>query len=93
MTGPIVGGGRLIITIHFSRGIHTPAFDAEDLTRWVLYVLTQPVSQPSKSSQSELNPLGESLTQRRCRLLIYWHKLTNAERYSPLITQNSVKQA
>jgi len=42
MTGPIVGGGRLI-TIHFSRGIHTPAFDAEDLTRWVLYVCS-PIS-------------------------------------------------
>lgn len=97
MTGPIVGGGHLIGTIHFSRGIHTPAFDAEDLTKVGALCAHLSASLATLRVQQVRfeSPWVSHLTQRELQIAdLLAQGLTNAEIGIALwITQNSVKQA
>ncbi len=97
MTGPIVGGGRLIGTLHFARIGHTPAFNAEniaDLSALCLHIsacLAMLQTQPKKIK----SPLANRLTPRELQIAeLVAQGLTNAEiGLSLWITENSVKQA
>jgi DNA-binding CsgD family transcriptional regulator len=97
MTGPIVGGGRLIGTVHFSRGKHTPAFDAEDLTKVgaLCAHLSACLATLRVQSARLESPWVNRLTQRELQIAdLVAQGLTNAEIGAALwITQNSVKQA
>lgn len=97
MTGPIVGRGQLIGTVHFARVGDTLAFSANDLvslsavcthlSACLAELRTQPPLTP--------NPFLERLTQREVQIAnLVARGLTNAEIGAELwITQNSVKQA
>lgn len=96
MTGPIVGNGQLIGTVHFARVGQTPAFNLHELASLgavcthlsaCLAGLRKPSSPPPSSSQR--------LTPREIQIVKLVAKgLTNAEIGTELwITQNSVKQA
>lgn len=97
MTGPIVGGGRLIGTIHFARIGNTPAFSGEnlaDLSALCLHIsacLAMFKQQPQKFN----SPLTNRLTPRELQIAeLVAQGLTNAEIGAKLwITENSVKQA
>lgn len=101
MTGPIVGRGQLIGTIHFARVRDTPAFNSSDLahlgavcTHFSACLATlrlQSVGSPNLS----LKPQTQTLTPRELQIANLVAKgLTNAEIGAELwITQNSVKQA
>ncbi|MBD1909027.1 MULTISPECIES: LuxR C-terminal-related transcriptional regulator [unclassified Leptolyngbya] len=96
MTGPIVGNGQLIGTVHFARVGHTPAFNLHELANLgavcthlstCLAGLRKPSLPPSS--------LSHRLTPREVQIAKLVAKgLTNAEIGAELwITQNSVKQA
>jgi len=99
MTGPIVGKGQLIGTVHFARIGNAAAFDCHDLVNLsavcahlsaCLAALAIPQGYRTRS-----NPLTASLTFRELQIASLVAKgLTNAEIGAELwITQNSVKQA
>lgn len=97
MTGPIVGNGHLIGTVHFSRVSNTPAFDSKnlaDLSAICLHLsacLARLRAQPTQFTSQLESPL----TQRELQIAeLVARGLTNAEIGEQLwITQNSVKQA
>jgi len=97
MTGPIVGGGRLIGTIHFARVGDTPAFGFQDLAD--LSALCLHLSACLATLQIQLtrfnSPLASRLTPRELQIAeLVAQGLTNAEIGAKLwITENSVKQA
>ena len=97
MTGPIVGGGQLVGTVHFARIGNTTAFNSHDLVHLsavcthLSACLAQLRTQPQTISSLLLKPL----TPREVQIANLVAKgLTNAEIGTELwITQNSVKQA
>ncbi len=96
MTGPIVGRGHLIGTVHFARVGETPAFNAQDLANLGavcthLSACLAELRRPAIASNSKLN----CLTAREIQIAnLVAQGLTNAEIGAELwITQNSVKQA
>lgn len=96
MTGPIVGSGRLIGTVHFARGCGTPAFNANDLANLSGICAHLSASLAMLRTQPRLNPLlTNRLTQRELQIAeLVAQGLTNAEIGSQLwITENSIKQA
>lgn len=97
MTGPIVGRGQLIGTIHFARVSETPAFTAKDLANLgaVCSHVSACLAELQRSPSVPVNPLTERLTSRERQIANLVAKgLTNAEIGAELwITQNSVKQA
>ncbi len=97
MTGPIVGGGRLIGTVNFARVGDIPAFGAEEIANLGALCLHLSASLATLQVRSiELNsPLASSLTPRELQIAeLVARGLTNAEIGAALwITQNSVKQA
>ncbi|MDZ7957243.1 MAG: LuxR C-terminal-related transcriptional regulator [Aulosira sp. DedQUE10] len=97
MTGPIVGGGRLIGTVHFARVGHTPAFSGDnlaDLSALCLH-LSACLAMLERSPQKFNSPLANRLTPRERQIIeLVAQGLTNAEIGAKLwITENSVKQA
>ncbi|WP_026072338.1 LuxR C-terminal-related transcriptional regulator [Nodosilinea nodulosa] len=96
MTGPIVGRGQLIGTIHFARVGETPAFSAVDLANLgaVCSHVSASLAELRRSPASP-NFLTERLTPRERQIAtLVAQGLTNAEIGAELwITQNSVKQA
>ncbi|MBD1925435.1 LuxR family transcriptional regulator [Trichocoleus sp. FACHB-90] len=97
MTGPIVGGGCLVGTVHFARVSGTPAFDAEDIANLSAVCAHLSASLAMLRTQpTRFNSLlANRLTQREVQIaLLVAQGLTNAEIGAELwITQNSVKQA
>jgi DNA-binding CsgD family transcriptional regulator len=96
MTGPIVGRGDLIGTVHFARGCGTPAFDAKDLANLSAVCAHLSATLAMLEAQPRLNPLlATRLTKRELQIAqLVARGLTNAEIGAELwITQNSVKQA
>ena len=96
MTGPIVGNGQLIGTVHFARVGDTPAFNSHDLIK--LSAVCTHLSTclaALRANQRDPNPLTKRLTMRELQIADLVAKgLTNAEIGKELwITQNSVKQA
>ena len=98
MTGPIVGGGSLIGTIHFARVDNTKAFNHQDLSR--LGALCLHVSAClAKLRISSLSTIqvreNSKLTPREIQIAnLVAQGLTNTEIGKELwITQNTVKQA
>ena len=99
MTGPIVGQGKLIGTIHFARVVETPAFGVQDLAN--LGAVCSHVSaclaalRRSPSSSFLDNSWAKQLTPRERQIAdLVAQGLTNAEIGTELwITQNTVKQA
>jgi DNA-binding CsgD family transcriptional regulator len=97
MTGPIVGRGQLIGTVHFARVQNTSAFSSEDLVKLgaVCSHLSACLAELRKPSSMLPNSLIQPLTPREMQIANLVAKgLTNAEIGAELwITQNSVKQA
>lgn len=97
MTGPIVGRGQLIGTVHFARVGDTPAFSLHDLASLgaVCTHLSACLAELRKQSLMAPNPLWKRLTPREVQIAnLVARGLTNAEIGAELwITQNSVKQA
>jgi DNA-binding CsgD family transcriptional regulator len=99
MTGPIVGQGHLIGTIHFARMAGPPAFDAKDLANLgaVCSHVSACLAALRRSSAYSLpdNLWAKQLTPRERQIADLVAKgLTNAEIGTELwITQNTVKQA
>ena len=96
MTGPIVGRGSLIGTVHFARGCGTPAFDTKDLANLSAVCAHISATLAMLKAQPRLNPLLlNRLTQRELQIAqLVAQGLTNAEIGIELwITQNTVKQA
>jgi DNA-binding CsgD family transcriptional regulator len=97
MTGPIVGCGQLIGTVHFARVVNTPAFSQHDLVSVsaVCTHLSVRLAQLRKQFYSTPEPILKRLTPREVQIANLVAKgLTNAEIGAELwITQNSVKQA
>lgn len=97
MTGPIVGCGRLIGTVHFARVSNTPAFDAEALTD--LSAICTHLSASLAMLRAKPNRfnslLAHRLTKRELQIAELVAKgLTNIEIAAELwIKPNSVKQA
>ncbi|WP_444980539.1 LuxR C-terminal-related transcriptional regulator [Microseira wollei] len=96
MTGPIVGNGQLIGTVHFARVGDTPAFNSQDLVK--LSAVCTHLSTclaALLANKRDPNPLAKRLTLRELQIADLVAKgLTNAEIGKELwITQNSVKQA
>jgi len=97
MTGPIVGGGSLIGTVHFARVSGTSPFAAEDmadLSALCLHLsacLATLRTQPTRVD----SPLASRLTTRELQIAeLVAQGLTNGEIGAALwITENSVKQA
>lgn len=97
MTGPIVGAGQLIGTVHFARTGHTPAFSSDhlaDLSALCLH-LSACLAMVMRSPQQFNSPLAHRLTPRERQIVeLVAQGLTNAEIGAKLwITENSVKQA
>ncbi|MDZ8050934.1 MAG: LuxR C-terminal-related transcriptional regulator [Aulosira sp. ZfuVER01] len=97
MTGPIVGAGRLIGTIHFARIGNTPAFSGEnlaDLSALSLH-LSACLAMLKQQPQRFYSTLTNRLTPRELQIAeLVAQGLTNAEIGAKLwITENSVKQA
>jgi DNA-binding CsgD family transcriptional regulator len=97
MTGPIVGAGRLIGSIHFARVGDTPAFCTEelaDLSALCLHLSASLATLQVRSIRFNF-PLASRLTPREVQIAeLVAQGLTNAEIGAALwITQNSVKQA
>ncbi|MGK7898494.1 MAG: LuxR C-terminal-related transcriptional regulator [Xenococcus sp. (in: cyanobacteria)] len=97
MTGPIVGRGQLIGTIHFARIGKTPAFNYYDLAKLgaVCTHFSACLAELRQQSSVNFNPLVKRLTPRELQIAdLVASGLTNAAIGSELwITQNSVKQA
>jgi DNA-binding CsgD family transcriptional regulator len=97
MTGPIVGQGQLIGTVHFARVSDTPAFDQLDLARLgaACTHLSTRLAELRRGTWVNSNPLLQRLTSREIQIAnLVARGLTNAEIGAELwITQNSVKQA
>ena len=97
MTGPIVGRGQLIGTIHFARVGDTPAFSPNDLASLgaVCTHSSACLAELRQQSSRVPNPFLQRLTPREIQIANLVAKgLTNAEIGAELwITQNSVKQA
>jgi DNA-binding CsgD family transcriptional regulator len=97
MTGPIVGRGRLIGTVHFARVGHTLAFNFHDLISLgaVCTHLSASLAQLRTQIAIAPHPVFNRLTPREIQIANLVAKgLTNAEIGGELwITQNSVKQA
>jgi DNA-binding CsgD family transcriptional regulator len=97
MTGPIVGRGQLIGTVHFARVGHTPAFNSHDLLSLsaVCTHLSACLAELRTLLLLPPNPFFKRLTPREVQIANLVAKgLTNAEIGVELwITQNSVKQA
>ncbi|MBD2213313.1 LuxR family transcriptional regulator [Nostoc linckia FACHB-104] len=97
MTGPIVGGGQIIGTVHFARVGHTPAFSSDhlaDLSALCLH-LSACLATVKRSPPQFNSPLAHRLTPRERQIVdLVARGLTNAEIGAKLwITENSVKQA
>jgi DNA-binding CsgD family transcriptional regulator len=97
MTGPIVGGGQLIGTIHFARVVNTPAFNAKDLLALsgVCLHLSARLAELRQPHQINSNSLSRLLTPREIQIANLVAKgMTNTEIGIELwISQASVKQA
>ncbi|HCF28091.1 MAG TPA: transcriptional regulator [Cyanobacteria bacterium UBA11049] len=97
MTGPIVGGGRLIGTVHFARVGGTSAFDANDLADVgaVCNHLSAKLAMLRMTPNRFESSLASRLTPRELQIAeLVAQGLTNAEIGVQLwITENSVKQA
>ncbi|MBE9101862.1 LuxR C-terminal-related transcriptional regulator [Vacuolonema iberomarrocanum] len=97
MTGPVVGRGRLVGTVHFARINHTPAFNPVDLSRLgaVCTHLSACLAGLRRPGAIAPNPSFKHLTPREIQIANLVAKgLTNSEIGAELwITQNSVKQA
>lgn len=93
MTGPIVGQGDLIGTIHFAKQTETPAFTTFDLNR--LGAICTHVSACLGQIKRPSSPYLNRLTPREIQIVnLVAQGLTNREIGAELwITQNSVKQA
>ncbi len=93
MTGPIVGDGQLVGTIHFARVDNTKPFDQHDLAR--LGAVCTHFSARLAQLRQPSNLLHKRLTARELQIAnLVAQGLTNAEIGKELwITQNSVKQA
>ncbi|MEO0456832.1 MAG: LuxR C-terminal-related transcriptional regulator [Cyanobacteria bacterium P01_A01_bin.114] len=97
MTGPIVGQGQLVGTIHFARVGDTPEFNQLDLARLgaICSHLSTRLAELRHVSSQVPNILLSKLTPREIQIANLVAKgLTNAAIGKELwITQNSVKQA
>jgi DNA-binding CsgD family transcriptional regulator len=97
MTGPIVGCGQLIGSIHFARVGDTPAFSSNDLASLSAVCIHLSACLAALRVQSSASPslICKQLTSREIQIANLVAKgLTNAEIGAELwITQNSVKQA
>ncbi len=97
MVGPIVGGGRLVGTVNFTRANGTSAFDAHNLADLSALCLHLSASLATLQARSlKLNsPIVSRLTPREVQIVeLVAQGLTNAEIGAALwITENSVKQA
>ena len=98
MTGPIVGGGQLIGTVHFARVRNTPAFSNYDLARLgaVCTHISACLAQlRQKQSAIASNSYLKRLTPRELQIAnLVAQGLTNSAIGEELwITQNTVKQA
>ena len=96
MTGPIVGNGNLIGTVHFARIGDNPAFDWQSLANLGAICLHISASLASIRAKDDVSncPLAQNLTQRELQIAeLVARGLTNAEIGTQLwITQNTVKQ-
>lgn len=97
MTGPIVGGGRLIGSIHFARVGDTPAFcagEVADLSALCLH-LSASLATLQVRAIGFNSPIASRLTPRELQIAeLVARGLTNAEIGTALwISQNSIKQA
>lgn len=97
MTGPIVGGGKLIGTVHFARVSGTPAFNPEDLadlSALCLHLSTCLATLRTQPTKLHF-PSASRLTPRELQIAeLVARGLTNAEIGVELwIAENSVKQA
>jgi DNA-binding CsgD family transcriptional regulator len=97
MTGPIVGRGQLIGTVHFARVGDTPTFSSVDLANLgaVCTHTSACLAELRRQSSIAPNSFFKRLTPREIQIANLVAKgLTNAEIGIELwITQNSVKQA
>lgn len=97
MTGPVVGQGQLIGTIHFARTGHTPAFNAVDVSNLgaVCTHVSACLAALRQQTPIHFNPSLNRLTPREIQIIhLVAQGLTNTEIGAELwITQNSVKQA
>ena len=97
MTGPIVGRGKLIGTVHFARVGDTPAFNIHDLARLgaVCTHFSSRLAGLRQQSALASNPYLKRLTPREVQIAnLVAQGLTNAAIGEELwITQNTVKQA
>jgi DNA-binding CsgD family transcriptional regulator len=97
MTGPLVGGGSLIGTVHFARVSGTPGFVAEDIADLgALCLHLSACFATLRTQPTRVNsPLISRLTPRERQIAeLVAQGLTNAEIGVALwITENSVKQA
>ncbi|MEM8806461.1 MAG: LuxR C-terminal-related transcriptional regulator [Cyanobacteria bacterium P01_G01_bin.38] len=97
MTGPIVGRGQLVGTIHFARVGDTPEFNQLDLARLgaLCTHLSTRLAELRQAYSRIPNPNLARLTPREIQIAnLVARGLTNAEIGTELwITQNSVKQA
>ncbi|ACK71508.1 GAF modulated transcriptional regulator, LuxR family [Gloeothece citriformis PCC 7424] len=97
MTGPIVGRGELIGTVHFARTWGTPAFNRDDLAflSGVCAHLSANLARIELFPQQFTSEVTKKLTPRELQIAsLVAQGLTNAQIGRELwITQNSVKQA
>jgi DNA-binding CsgD family transcriptional regulator len=95
MTGPIVGRGQLVGTIHFARVGGMRAFDARDLANLGAVCTHFSACLAELRMRSPLTSNMKQLTPREIQIAhLVAQGLTNAEIGAELwITQNSVKQA
>lgn len=96
MSGPLVGNGTLIGSVHFARTVDTAGFTTQDLLR--LSALCAHISSTlavCRRSLTDRSPTLELLTPRERQIALLVAKgLTNSQIGAELwITQNSVKQA
>jgi DNA-binding CsgD family transcriptional regulator/GAF domain-containing protein len=97
MTGPIVGRGQLIGTLHFARVGDIPAFSSNDLANLGAVCTHLSACLAELRTRSLVSPsfIFKQLTPREVQIAnLVARGLTNAEIGAELwITQNSVKQA
>lgn len=97
MTGPIIGYGKLIGTIHFARIGITPAFNNQDLSNLsaVCMHLSACLTDLRSQAVPTENPYIKLFTKREIQIAnLVAQGLTNAEIGKELwVSQNTVKQA